>query len=360
MNRTLTHAGRWARLRASLLALAVLASACESADNLANNDPAALLDGATADSVASADSVATSDSLAPADSLAVALEVAGIEAALVSRRGTPFGPDGLWSGYTTLKTYHTPFNASINSDSPYGIIKRINVARNHNHQLVLMMTGGSHGNYITNGKFDLAKWKRRMDAFRTSAIKAAVAAGVSDGTVLGNNMMDEPNHWSWGGVMTKPLLDKMATYVKGIFPTLPAGVSIRWDWRPSERYRVVDFIATQYVYRFGSVTAWRDKAIAAAKLNGIKLMLSFNPINGGTRISGCPLGPTGGKGTYGGNCRMTPTQVRTAGYALGVSGCALLMWRYDDAFMSKSANISAFKDVKYKVSTYSRRSCRRA
>jgi hypothetical protein len=160
--------------------------------------------------------------------------------------------------------------------------------------------------------------------------------------------------------MTKPLLDKMATYVKGIFPTLPAGVSIRWDWRSSERYKVVDFIQTQYVTRFGSVTTWRDKAIAAAKLNGIALVFAFNILNGGTRISGCPLSSTGGYGTYGGNCRMTPTQVRTSGYALGAGGCALLMWRYDDAFMSKSANISAFKDVKAKVATYSRRSCRRS
>ena len=123
------------------------------------------------------------------------------------------------------------------------------------------MTGGGHGNYITNRKFDYNKWRRRMDLYRTSAIKSAVAAGVRDGTVLMANMLDEPNHPDWGGVITKATLDKMASYVKGIFPTLPAGVSIRWDWRPNERYTKVDFIQTQYVTRFGSAASWRNQAM---------------------------------------------------------------------------------------------------
>jgi hypothetical protein len=37
----------------------------------------------------------------------------------------------------------------------------------------------------------------------------------------------------------------------------------------------------------------------------------------------------------------------------------MLMWRYDDAFMAKSANQSAFRDVGSLLATKTRRSCRR-
>jgi hypothetical protein len=361
MTNVFTNAGRRYRFRAFTL-LAVLLGACDT-DRLTTSpdsqlgistDSAALADSAAADSSALADSLALTDSLPVTDDSLV------MSAALSRRAGTPYGPDGLWAGYTTMKRGYQMFTASVNSDSPAGIIKRINAARAARHQLVLMMTGGGHNNYISRGRFDYGKWRARMDRYRTPAIRAAVAAGVAAGTVLGNNMLDEPNHASWGGVITKAVIDRMAAHVKSIFPTLPVGVSIRWDWRPSERYRKLDFIVTQYVTRFGSATTWKNQALAAARKNGIALVFSFNPLNGGTKIRGCPLGRTGGHGTYGGNCRMTPAQIRTTGYALAGSTCAVLMWRYDGSFMLKAANASAFKAVTARLSNTPRGRCRRS
>jgi hypothetical protein len=355
-----TNAGRRYHFRALTL-LAVLLGACD-ADRLTTSpdsplaistDSAGLTDStAAADSSALADSLEVSDSLAPVDSLLMS-------AAATRRGGVPFGPHGLWASYKQMNKGYELFNASVNSDSPSGLITRINAARQAKQHLFLVMAGGAHSRYITRGKFDLAKWKRRMDAYRTPAIKAAIRAAVADGTVLGDDIIDEPNHPTWGGVMTKALLDRMAAYVKGIFPTLPVGVSIRWDWRSQERYKVVDFITTQYVTRFGSVDAWRNGAIEAAKKNRIALVLAFNPLNGGTVTRGCPLGRTGGKGTYGGNCRMTPAQIRSSGMALGTGACAVVMWKYDRNFMLKTANAKAFRDVKNKLANSPGRSCRR-
>jgi hypothetical protein len=56
---------------------------------------------------------------------------------------------------------------------------------------------------------------------------------------------------------------------------------------------------------------------------------------------------------------MTSDQVRTYGRTIGPFGCALLMWRYDAAFMSKAANQSAFKDVASLLNSKPRPSCRR-
>ena len=45
-------------------------------------------------------------------------------------------------------------------------------------------------------------------------------------------------------------------------------------------------------------------------------------------------------------CRVTlPDQVRTWGKALTPYACFMMMWRYDPAYMAKSANQLAFKDI---------------
>lgn len=276
-----------------------------------------------------------------------------------TQHGIPFGPVDIWKDDTTVAHAPEPFTMSSNADRPEGVVSRINAAREMGQKLVLTMTGGKHGRYITAGKFDWAKWKARQDRYDTPPIKAAVAAGFRDGTVLMANVMDEPQHKSWGGVMTKPLLDRMAAHVKSIFPGLPVGVSARWDFRPDERYEVMDFIVTQYVARYGSVTAWRDEVLAVAKENGIDVAFAINPINGGSPIRGCPSGSTGGKGTYSDRCRMTPAQVRDFGSTLGVAGCALVLWRYEEKFWSKPENHAAFQDLAATLSTKGGSPCRR-
>lgn len=284
-----------------------------------------------------------------------------------SYSGIPFGPYDLWEGATTLKWGPAPFTMSIdNSFFPTSLAQRIAAARAKRFRLVLSMTGGPN-NVITNGKFDLAKWKARMNQLNTTAIKNAVADGVADGTIVGNVLLDEPDTPRWGGVITKPMVDEMAAYAKTIFPTMPMGITLAvrgFQWRPGERFRVVDFVAVQFgwYYDQGNVTAWREKVLSFARTNGVAPMFSLNILNGGvtdkTGVWDCPS--TGGKGTKTPQCRMTADQVRTWGQAIGPFGCALLMWRYDQAFMANAANQAAFRDVASMLNGKPQRSCRRA
>jgi hypothetical protein len=376
MIQTLTHAGRWARLRAALLAVVVLAGACDSADHLATNDPTAPAVGASLDSAAP-DSVISSDSVAPVDSLSADslgvdsltqadLEDIAASESFVRRSGVPYGPYALWSNYKSLKSNNTPFSGSVNYTDPRGIITQLSAARAKGQRLVLAMTGGGHGPYKTNGKFDFNKWKRRMDMFNRSDIKAAVAQGVRDGTIIMNNIMDEPNVKSWGGVMTKARLDEMARYVKRMFPSLPVGVAVIHSWRPQERFRAVDAIITQYSWYMGNISAFKNDALKHAKANGTSVAFALNILNGGVqdrKTRRCPAGVTGGKGTMGANhpaCRMTATQVREWSKALGTGSCAMIMWKYDAAFMSRSDNQKAFRDAAATLSSSSARSCRRS
>jgi hypothetical protein len=174
-----------------------------------------------------------------------------------------------------------------------------------------------------------------------------------------SDVMDEPNHSTWGGVVTKPMLDEMASYVKAIFPWLAVGVTIRWDWRPEERYKVIDFITTQYRVQFGPVEAWRDEVLAVGRDNGVAISFAINPIDGGTKLPGCPRGPTQGDGTYGNNCRMTAAQVLESGSTLGVAGCALLVWKYDATYMSDPDNEAAFRQIGAKLAGRRAPTCRR-
>lgn len=284
----------------------------------------------------------------------------------VSHSGIPYGPYGLYANTTEFEWGPAPFSASLdNSGFPNSIVRRIDAARQQRHRLVLAMTA-DRIEYITNAKFDLGKWKAKLNTLNTAAIKKAVADGVADGTIVGNKLLDEPESPQWGGVLTKPLIDQMATYAKNIFPTLPVGVTFGapgLPWRTGERYKVVDWVGAQYVWNYnqGDIIAWRDAILSWTRVEGVTPVFSLNILDGGVRDKvgawDCP--GTGGKGTRSGYCRMTADQVRTYGRAIGPYGCAMLMWRYDDAFMSKSANKSAFQDVASLLNSKPRRSCRR-
>jgi PKD repeat protein len=201
-----------------------------------------------------------------------------------------------------------------------------------------------------------------MDSYNTGPIRLAMADAVADGTVIMNSVMDEPQIKDWGGVMTKPLLDQMAAYVKAIFPTLAVGVVARWDWRSGERYQVIDAVLAQYQWSKGSVTAYRDNVLARAAIDGISVIFSLNILDGGImnfQTNECPIPLTGGYGTKVPNCRMTPDQVRDWGRLLGTAGCALTMWKYDAAFMGNAANQQAFRDVAATLAATPGRPCRR-
>jgi hypothetical protein len=282
--------------------------------------------------------------------------------------GIPYGPFGLWNSYSGLDWAPVPFTTSQNYTSPETLLAQIATARQLNQKLVLAMTGGAHSNYITNGVFDLAKWTARMDQYKTPEIKSAVAAGVADGTIIGNSVMDEPEYHSWGGVMTKPMIDRMAEYAKAIFPTLPVGVNHGpngyYLWRPQERYHVVDYVVNQYNWwvTSGDVSTWRDKVLAQARLDGVTPAFSLNVINGGVqdKDGNWDCIGTGGKGNRSPNCRMTATQVRNWGTSLGSAGCLLLMWKFDATYMANTENRQAFRDVAERLASAPARSCRRS
>jgi len=283
-----------------------------------------------------------------------------------SYSGRSFGPQGLWSSYTSVKWGPLPFSGSSNSTDPNGIVKQINAARQMKQRLLLAMTGIAAKDLLTNGKFDISKWKKRMNSFNTSTIRSAVANAVSDGTVVGNTLIDEPETKKWGGNITKSMIDDMAAYAKNIFPTLPMGILVgapAYRWRTSERYRKLDWVVYSYKWWItsGNVTSWRNAVLDQARIDGVTPAFSLNILDGGVPDrSGSWDCPGSGKGTYAPNCRMTADQLRSWGQALVGYGCQMHLWRFDYAFVSKSTNLDALKNLASKARSLTPRSCKRA
>jgi hypothetical protein len=357
------------RIRRGALVLALvcsfLAGSCNSDEGgpLASSDPADAPAGAPPD---------TSTGVPPDTSAGVPPDTVPVDpqpppAPPVSYTGLPYGPSSLWY-LADVKGETQPFTASQNYINADSIVQQINAARAMGQRLILAMTGGLSEDYTTNGQFDMTKWKNKMDTYNTDTIRAAVAAGVADGTIIGDLLIDEPETKQWGGNLTKAMLDEMAAYVKNIIPTLLVGVNHGppgYKWRSSERHTKVDYVAYQYAHYItsGDVAAWRDAVLAEARYEGVTPALSLNILNGGAQDRDGTWDCTGqgqaGRGTRAPNCRMTSKQLQDWGKALATYGCFLTMWRYDESYMSEAGNQDAFREIASLVASQPRRSCAR-
>jgi hypothetical protein len=90
----------------------------------------------------------------------------------------------------------------------------------------------------------------------------------------------------------------------------------------------------------------------------------MNLLNGGQNAArdgawSCPTGTSAGRGTYEPACRMTAMQIRDWGKALGLAGCAMMMWRYDSVAMGREDNAQAMRDVAAALAGVPRRGCAR-
>jgi hypothetical protein len=250
---------------------------------------------------------------------------------------------------------------SLDGYSEGRILSMLDDARKKKIRVLMNMTGGKHTNYTTDGVFDLAKWRAKMDTYNTPAIRAAVAAAVADGTIVGNSVMDEPHQSdanlnypekSWGpeGWMTKAKVDGLCGYVKSIFPTLPVGVNHdHRHFEPEKNYAICDFLGTQYRVSKGPVQNWRDGALAFARRSGVQILFGMNLLHGGATRSDCAA-----------PCDMTPTEVRVVGLALGPYGCALNTWRYEQAYFDRPDVQSALRVIAESLATLPRRPCTRS
>ncbi len=280
-------------------------------------------------------------------------------------KGIPFGCSGC------LGAADPPaVTLSLEGTSPGQLLRQIAEARATGYRLQLNPTGGAHENYRTNGRFDVAKWQARMNAYRTPELQAAVARAVSDGVLIGASVMDEPQQEdkpgneakSWGphGWITKAKVDDLCARGKAIFPTLPWGVVHDYTQFYTETpYRTCDFLASQYRLSKEPATEYVKHASAWAAKSGVALVLMLNYLHGGTPATDCPkYGDDNAGGTL---CPMTAKQIRELGtlFGNGSGVCAVGGWRYEAEYMTEPAIAAAMRFTADTLATRPWKACRR-
>lgn len=275
-------------------------------------------------------------------------------------KGIPFGPynpdaSSAWTGgFLGLQ--------------PNEIIAGLAKARTQGRQILITTTPGQHSRYMKNGKFDLPMWKEWMKQYATPAIQAAVARAVSDGTLRGTSVMDEPmntsktNSWGPAGTVTLSMVDQMCGEIHRIFPTLPAGVVHDYDsFFPTQSYQLCDFIVSQYRWSKtkGDIQKFRDEGLAYVRTGHVPAIAwSLNILHGGfENVPGCASYGDDPRGVL---CPMTPDQIKQWGLTLGATGCALVMWRSEPEIMNDPRYQAAFRVVTDSLGKLPTKRCTRA
>jgi hypothetical protein len=224
---------------------------------------------------------------------------------------------------------------------PDALVSNLSEIRSRGGKVVLMMVGPQKYYKNADGTFSLSKWKARVDRFR----RVNFSSFVSDGTVIGHYLIDEPYdpHNFGGRPIPGSTLEEMAKYSKQIWPNLKTIVRaepyyIKW----SGTYRYLDAAWAQYLYRKGDVTKYINNNVSTAKNMGLGLVVGLNVTRGGNP-----------NGTW-----MSATEVERWGSTLLSSDypCAFISWQWASG-VNTSAMRDAMSTLRRKAQNRGSRSC---
>jgi hypothetical protein len=218
-----------------------------------------------------------------------------------------------------------PFTSALrNGTDPAEVIPILDAARKAGVKVYLNMFVSRRQIQNPDGSFSLERWKQRIDRFQNLGLEPF----ISDGTLAGNYLMDEPDSkGKWNG-QSVPYADieAAAAYSKQLWPGLTT--MIRADplflQKAPFRWVYLDAAWAQYTTRKGNVEDYARRHAAVAKELGLGLVVGLNVLDGGDGSSGL-------EGTKVKYFAMSATEVMHNGSVLlrEPGACALLLWKYD-------------------------------
>lgn len=281
----------------------------------------------------------------------------------------PGGPDSTYAGIGTgipfgmftlpLDRYRAPITGAARVVSRSEVGGVLHAASEGKVRVVLNLGGGKANTRDASGRFDLARWKARIDQYRD----VDFAPYVEEGLVLAHYLVDEPDAKpSWGGQeISRADLEEMARYSKSIWPTLPTVVRATPAWLAEEHatYSDLDIAWAQWEgpgRRWPTPEAFRDENVAKAKLLGLGLIVGLNQLNGGDGSSGV-RGTTENPNHW----EMSAAELARVGTLLVQTpyACAFVSWRYDAAFETRAGMLDALDSVASVAATRGGTSCLR-
>jgi hypothetical protein len=290
-----------------------------------------------------------------ADTSAEAMEAVELDAAptLIDTRsslpGIVFASAGMRN--EDLDKVHTGWKNGGPLD-PSNILKWLSGARAKGGRAIVKLSKGSDS-YIKNsdGTFSLSKWKALVGAYRNVNLDPY----IKDGTIVGHFLIDEPHRSArWGKPISHATLEEMAKYSKQLWPQMPTMIRVVPSWLGEAKfaYRYVDAGWAQYEPGKGDPKRWVEAETAAAKREGLGLVVGLNVTDGGDGSSGI-------RGDSRGKWAMSATELRTNGLAMLSSshGCAFIMRAHVESYYERSDIRSAMAELSSKAKAHARTSC---
>ena len=300
--------------------------------------------------LAPVDSTAPTDTTTSTDSIPVISTLGGSTAP-----GIVFGSvQMLPSAFNAVHT-GTLMGGQIDTTNAVSLLK---ATQAKGGRMVIKMCKG-RDDFVKNadGTFSFTKWKALVDRFR----KVNLAPFISDGTILGHYLIDEPHRTArWGGkIIPQATLEAMAKYSKSIWPEMTTFVRVVPSWLETApvTYVHLDAAWLQYEAWRGDVTKVLTAEVAAAKRKGLGLAVGLNLLDGGNGTSRIP-GWTRGK------YAMSASELRNYGTVLlnnsypGSYSCAYYNWMWDSAYYGRTDIKAALTDLATKARNHAKTSCR--
>jgi hypothetical protein len=320
MTRSLKFSRQVERLRAPMLAVALIAfGACEGSNSI----------GPDSSSLPGTEAV-------PTDAGVQAIPVSQPEFATAFAGGIPFGTSALPTSW-----FGSRYNGALRNIWPGSLVSELAAIKARGGKVVLMFAGNEKYYKDGSGHFSLTKWKDRIDRFRSVNFNSY----VNDGTIIGHYLIDEPNDPSnWNGQpVSASTVDEMGRYSKQLWPGMPTIVRTEpayFSFNP----RYVDAAWAQYLSRRGNVNDYIRKQVSDAQNRGLQLVVGMNVIKGGT--------PNG--------TQMSASEVKEWGSTLLSSSypCAFISWQYSSSYLNNSGIEDAMSYLRNKAENRSSRSCR--
>jgi hypothetical protein len=248
----------------------------------------------------------------PAAETAEPVSVTDADFASSFRGGIPIG--------TFAQPTHTigsRYNGALRNIWPQYLRQELAGIKARGGRVVLTFVGNER-HYKTRGRFDMGKWKARVNRFRNVNFDQY----IKDGTIIGHYLIDEPNdRENWGrGAISPSTIEEMAKYSKKLWPNLTTIVRVQPDYL-SHRHRYLDVAWAQYVHRKGTAANYIRKNVAEASKRGLGLIVGLNIRKGGPR-----------------GRAMTPKEVVEWGTTMLSSSypCAFISWQYHSGLSSRA------------------------
>jgi hypothetical protein len=309
MTHTSNAAGRTSIARAQLLAFLLFAStSCDGTDRLAST---------------------TSDDASAAT----------VTFASTGFSGIPFGATAL-----PVSQYGSTYTGGLmNPEKPESLLSRLAGVRSAKGRVALTFAGSPLQFTNADGTFNFDLWKARLDRYRVIDF----GSYLSDGTVIGQYLIDQPNcSTCWGGQsIPQDMVEAMAQYSKSIWPSMTtiARAEAVWLAEYTAPYVYLDAGWAQYVVRKGDVNTFLVDNVAAAQSEGLGLIVGLNVLKGNADQSS-----------------FTASQIKSFGSVLLGSSyaCAFLSWQYDPTYFAQTDIKSAMELLSKKAKRHAPTSCR--